>query len=331
MARRRRSSATESLKRRKEGDESLPQVEEPDSDRRLIAIFVIFFILIPAVSIVVYKVKFDHRDLQTETSIRHKGIVKTNISFQEILTVSAMVSQGSGLVLEGRHNVDKGWIQELRSRGNALIVPRVVLEAIPGEMLRKKKLREKAINLIVTECKEMEYDGIVLESWSRWAAYGVLHDPDMRKIALQFVKQLGDALHSTTSPRNNQQHMQFMYVVGPPRSEKLQMYDCGPDDLQFLKDSVDGFSLMTYDFSNPQNPGPNAPVKWIDLTLKLLLGSSNNMDSTLARKVLLGINFYGNDFVISGDRGCFGKYSEDSAEASSIFCGHTFDLHFGSK
>ncbi|XP_010427871.1 PREDICTED: chitinase domain-containing protein 1-like isoform X1 [Camelina sativa] len=350
MARKRRSSAAESLKRRKDGEVSLSQVEEPDSDRRLIAIFVIFFILIPAVSIVVYKVKFADRVIQTETSIRHRGIVKTNISFQEILTehskatensttrhydypVLAYItpwnskgydmakifnskfthlspvwydlksSQGSGLVLEGRHNADKGWIQELRSRGNALILPRVVLEASPSEMLKKKKLREKAINLIVTECKEMEYDGIVLESWSRWAAYGVLHDPDMRKMALQFVKQLGEALHSTASPRNNQQHMQFMYVVGPPRSETLQMYDFGPEDLQFLKDSVDGFSLMTYDFSNPQNPGPNAPVKWIDLTLKLLLGSSNNIDSSLARKVLLGINFYGNDFVISGDSG----------------------------
>ena len=29
-------------------------------------------------------------------------------------------------------------------------------------------------------CREMEYDGIVLESWSRWAAYGILHDPEMR-------------------------------------------------------------------------------------------------------------------------------------------------------
>lgn len=28
----------------------------------------------------------------------------------------------------------------------------------------------------------MEYDGIVLESWSRWAAYGILHDPDMRNM-----------------------------------------------------------------------------------------------------------------------------------------------------
>ncbi|ESQ37762.1 hypothetical protein EUTSA_v10028671mg [Eutrema salsugineum] len=353
MARRRerRSSATEDSERRKKRDDSKShdgQVGEPNSDRRLITIFVVFFIVIPVVSMIVYKVKFAHRLIQTESSsIRQKGIIKTDIHFQEILTEHSkssdnssnrhydypvlayitpwnskgydiakifnskfthlspvwydLKSQGSGLVLEGRHNADKGWIQELRSRGNAMILPRVVLEAIPGELLRKKKLRKKAIDLIVAECKEMEYDGVVLESWSRWAAYGVLHDPEMRKMSLQFVKQLGDALHSTSSPRN--EHMQFMYVIGPPRSEKLQMYDFGPEDLQFLKDSVDGFSLMTYDFSNSQNPGPNAPLKWIDLTLKLLLGSSDNIDSNLARKVLLGLNFYGNDFSISGDSG----------------------------
>lgn len=32
------------------------------------------------------------------------------------------------------------------------------------------------------DVREMKYDGIVLESWSRWAAFGVLHDPDMRKM-----------------------------------------------------------------------------------------------------------------------------------------------------
>lgn len=30
--------------------------------------------------------------------------------------------------------------------------------------------------------REMDYDGIVLESWSRWAAYGILHDPEMRNM-----------------------------------------------------------------------------------------------------------------------------------------------------
>nr|AAB61039.1 A_IG002N01.31 gene product [Arabidopsis thaliana] len=332
MARRRRSSAAESLKRRNDGYESLCQVVQQDSDRRLITIFVIFFIVIPAVSIAVYKVKFADRVIQTESSIRQKGIVKTDINFQEILTEHSKASenstrhydypvlayitpcQGSGLVLEGRHNADKGWIQELRSRGNALSaskgLPKLYNSCIFHALKRMNFFTLELVNfntylviMFALNSREMEYNGIVLESWSRWAAYGVLHDPDLRKMALKFVKQLGDALHSTSSPRNNQQHMQFMYVVGPPRSEKLQMYDFGPEDLQFLKDSVDGFSLMTYDFSNPQNPGPNAPVKWIDLTLKLLLGSSNNIDSNIARKVLLGINFYGNDFVISGGGG----------------------------
>jgi hypothetical protein len=30
--------------------------------------------------------------------------------------------------------------------------------------------------------RDMGYDGIVLESWSRWAAYGILHDSDMRNL-----------------------------------------------------------------------------------------------------------------------------------------------------
>lgn len=28
----------------------------------------------------------------------------------------------------------------------------------------------------------MGYDGIVLESWSIWAAYGILHDPHLRNL-----------------------------------------------------------------------------------------------------------------------------------------------------
>jgi hypothetical protein len=32
-----------------------------------------------------------------------------------------VTSQGTGLVLEGRHNADMGWISELRRNGNALV------------------------------------------------------------------------------------------------------------------------------------------------------------------------------------------------------------------
>ncbi|CAN1309217.1 Rhodanese-like domain-containing protein 4, chloroplastic [Linum perenne] len=214
-----------------------------------------------------------------------------------------LILQGSELVLEGRHNADRSWISELREEnGDALVLPRVVLEAFPQELLKKRKLRNRAIELIVTECLEMEYDGIVLESWSRWAGYGVLHDPEMRNKALQFVKKLGNKLHSANSAWNSDQPLQLIYVIGPPHSEQLQVHDFTSNDLQTLSSAVDGFSLMTYDFSNPQNPGPNAPLKWIRLTLQLLLNQNADAQS-LAPKIFLGMNFYGNDFSLSEDSG----------------------------
>lgn len=214
-------------------------------------------------------------------------------------------SQGGSLVLEGRHDADVGWISDIRMLGQAQLVPRFVLEAGPLDYLvQKEKNKAKLIDLIVAECKEMEYDGIVLESWSRWAAFGVLHDPSIRNAAISFINLLGEALHSTISRRTNNR-LQLFYVIGPPHSDKLQEYDFGPNDLQRLSEAVDGFSLMTYDFSSPQNPGPNAPLNWIRSTLQLLLGSSSTSANSrnLGHKIFLGINFYGNDFMLSGGLG----------------------------
>ncbi|KAF7139048.1 hypothetical protein RHSIM_Rhsim07G0005700 [Rhododendron simsii] len=206
-------------------------------------------------------------------------------------------SEGPKLILEGRHNVDREWISDLRMKGHAQVLPRVVLEALPSELLKKKNQRNKAIDLIVAECNEMEYDGIVLESWSRWAGYGVLQDPAMRDMVREY-SQL--SLHAVSLERSSeQQRLQLVYVIGPPYSEKLQAHDFGPEDLKSLSDAVDGFSLMTYDFSGPQRPGPNAPLKWVRSTVQLLLGPTSNGAQSLAHKIFVGLNFYGNDFSLS--------------------------------
>lgn len=208
-------------------------------------------------------------------------------------------SERKKLLLEGRHNVDMEWISEVRKKRHSLVLPRIVLEAFPSELLLKKKQQSKAIDAIVTECKEMGYDGVVLESWSRWTAYGVLHDPDMRSMALQFVKQLGKTLHSLSSTNDAAHRLELIYVIPAPRSENLEVHDFGPRDLEQLSGDVDGFSLMTYDFSGPQNPGPNAPLKWIHSCMRMLLGDSGNN----AHMIFLGINFYGNDYTLSEGRG----------------------------
>lgn len=93
-------------------------------------------------------------------------------------------------------------------------------------------------------------------------------------------------------------HLELIYVISP-HSEKLGEYDFGPQDLQQLSDAIDGFSLMTYDFSGPHRPGPNAPLNWIHSSLHMLLGDSNSDAHGNAHKIFLGINFYGNDFILS--------------------------------
>ncbi|GKU96685.1 hypothetical protein SLEP1_g9896 [Rubroshorea leprosula] len=352
MARRRDARVAPSQYRRSERVEKPTQEFKVDGsgfDRKLIAIFVFLFVVIPSVSVLVYKINTARPTNRSEVLVPRRGLIKTDINYQEILSENSKLtenashrhynypvlayitpwnsrgyemakrftskfthlspvwydlkSQGSSLLLEGRHNADKQWLSEIKMNGDALVLPRVVLEASPMELLRKKKQRDKAIELMVTECKEMQYDGIVLESWSRWAAYGILNDPDKRNMALNFVKQLGHALHSVNSTRNREQKLQLIYVIGPPRSERLQQHDFGPEDLQSLDDAVDGFSLMTYDFSNPHNPGPNAPTQWIHFTLQSLLGPPGKTAWSLARKIFLGINFYGNDFTLSGGSG----------------------------
>ncbi|XP_030965169.1 chitinase domain-containing protein 1 isoform X2 [Quercus lobata] len=302
----------------KGGEQRVELGDSASSNRRLAIIFVLFFVVSPAISVLVYRIKYAATTNPPDSYVFQRGLVKADVDFQEILAENSKVSentshwhytypvlayitpcQGAGLILEGRHNADVGWISELRRSGDAWVLPRVVLEAFPVELLTRKKQRDKAIKLIVTECKDMGYDGIVLEAWSRWAAYGILHDPEMRNLALQFIKQLGHALHSLSSARNDKQQLQLVFVIGPPHSDKLQKHDFGPEDLQSLSNAVDGFSLMTYDFSSPQNPGPNAPLKWIRSTLQLILRPTGNSAQGPAHKIFLGINFYGNDFVLA--------------------------------
>lgn len=38
--------------------------------------------------------------------------------------------------------------------------------------------------------REMGYDGIVLESWSRWAGYGILRDPELRNLVTKLLPVL---------------------------------------------------------------------------------------------------------------------------------------------
>ena len=121
--------------------------------------------------------------------------------------------------------------------------------------------QKQAIDLIVSECKNMGYDGVVLGAWSQWVAYGIIKDPKLRQMALQFVQELGSKLRATKAVEGLDRSLQLVFVIPPPNS-----IDNNPDmftstDMERLSNKVDGFSLMTYDFSNAYHP----PRSWIPL------------------------------------------------------------------
>lgn len=89
------------------------------------------------------------------------------------------------------------------------------------------------------------------------------------------------------------------------------------EDFDRLVDSVDYFSFMTYDYSSTQRPGtwhyfllhlllftnwiiiqflgPNSPLDWVRKCVELL-----DPDALNRERILLGMNFYGNDYSLNG-------------------------------
>uniref|UniRef100_A0A8C6D0C2 Chitinase domain-containing protein 1 n=1 Tax=Moschus moschiferus TaxID=68415 RepID=A0A8C6D0C2_MOSMO len=67
-------------------------------------------------------------------------------------------------------------------------------------------------------------------------------------------------------------------------------------EFEQLAPVLDGFSLMTYDYSTAQPAGPNAPLPWVRACVQVL-----DPKSKWRSKILLGLNFYGMDYSASKD------------------------------
>lgn len=87
----------------------------------------------------------------------------------------------------------------------------------------------------------------------------------------------------------------FILVIPPPiyHSNELGMFV--QSDFENLVKDVDFFSLMTYDYSNVQRPGPNSPIHWVKECVNLLDPREENRN-----KILLGLNFYGLRYTAEG-------------------------------
>jgi len=194
-----------------------------------------------------------------------------NNKFTYVSPVWFQIHGGQKPHLGGLHDIDEGWVADVRGKSTVKIVPRFLFENIvrtPADAFAKS---EEIYKLVVDLCVKHKFDGIVLDGVS-----GVLPQRVADGVTHSFIKGLADALH--------EKNKEFILVV-PAHAQAF-----GADEFKVYSPFVDRFSLMTYDHSTFKSPGPVAPLPWVFQTIQAL----NPGD--YSGKIMMGLNFYGFDF-----------------------------------
>jgi len=206
--------------------------------------------------------------------------------------------KGGSNVITGTHDIDQGWMKEVRTAGKKVgvkIVPRIIAEgwrpADFNKVYESESERSKIAEDLIKVIENYNLDGLVLEIWSQVPA--IKHLAQLPTIIKDVSKKIRDAGYT------------FILVIPPPVYAKNNPGTFSAADFNVLEPHVDGFSLMTYDFSNFQTPGPNSPLWWVRECVHRLVPESS---MKVARsKILLGLNFYGLDHSTTGGNHVLGN------------------------
>ncbi|CAL7940435.1 unnamed protein product [Xylocopa violacea] len=194
------------------------------------------------------------------------------------------------------HDVQKKWLKDMRAANNGghyvKILPRVLFEhwsvndivGLYGDTHKQTAL----ISALVDTAKNFHFDGYVLEMWNQFVLTGV----DMQ-IVVALVQFIAHQL------KNN--NLDTILAVPPSRGPNVQLFN--KDHFDQLSPYLKAFSLMTYDYSNIQRPGPNSPVDWARECVELLVPEQGPKRA----QILLGLNFYGYNYTPEGGGAILGS------------------------
>jgi len=193
----------------------------------------------------------------------------------------------TNIEIGGKHDVDYQWMQDLKERNPEIkIVPRIIFEQMSYSqylyLLSHDKLVKNAAETLCDFAKKFDFNGYVIEIWR---AYGGQHRLDLVHMI---------SLISEIFKKHN---LELFLAVPPPLYYGGSLSTFQKDDIERLSPYVKGFSLMTYDYSDASRPGPNSPLPWMKACIQSLTPKNS---SPIRKKILLGFNFYGNDYTVSG-------------------------------
>ncbi|XP_006614402.1 chitinase domain-containing protein 1 isoform X1 [Apis dorsata] len=194
------------------------------------------------------------------------------------------------------HDVQKKWLKEMRTINNETyhvkILPRVLFEHWSiNDIIALYSDTQKQIALISTltdTAKNFHFDGYVLEMWNQFVSTGV--DTQIVVALIQFIAH---------QLKNN--NLDTILAVPPSRGPNIQLFN--RDQFDQLSPYLKAFSLMTYDYSSIQRPGPNSPLDWVRECVELLVPEK----SPKRAQILLGLNFYGYNYTPEGGGAILGS------------------------
>ncbi|CAM4566692.1 chitinase domain-containing protein 1 isoform X1 [Lepidochelys kempii] len=189
----------------------------------------------------------------------------------------------------GLHDADQDWIKDVKKNSkNIKIVPRILFDGWTYQdfesVFGSEDEIEELSKTMVQIAKEENFDGYVVEVWSQ------LGNQKQAEL-IHLLTHLSEALHEA--------QFKLILVIPPavtPGTNQLGMFT--KKEFDQLAPVMDSFSLMTYDYSTPQRPGPNSPLPWVRACVQVL-----DPESKWRSKILLGLNFYGMDYSALGASG----------------------------
>lgn len=187
--------------------------------------------------------------------------------------------------LQGGEDFNETYFENIRVTGSK-VYPRLLFEnwnAEDFEQLTKQENVNKMISDITIMCKTRGFDGIVFEIWQALASSGALNEGNAIKM-MKMVRQLGEGIRLDSIPT---------ILVLPPFVRDVPQWGVTTEGISDLSMGFSHFIVMTYDYTTPgSHAGPLAPLDWVHTVGKYLA-----KDCQLGGKLLLGLNFYGIDFV----------------------------------
>ncbi|XP_066588096.1 chitinase domain-containing protein 1 [Prorops nasuta] len=187
------------------------------------------------------------------------------------------------------HDVQKKWLKEIRaldtSKQNVKILPRVLFENWSANDALHYADSERVTQLtsILSDTAKMyRFNGYVLEVWNQLVFNGI-----NRSIIIEIIKLIAQKLSKS--------NLDIIIAIPPFRGTKVELFS--KEHFNKLEPYVKAFSLMTYDYSNVQRPGPNSPIHWARQCVEYLVPSR---DDPRLSKIFLGLNFYGYNYTPDG-------------------------------